>query len=106
MTIRRARAERQSGLRVSPELERRLSEWVEDIMNRASTNLYKAVVRGVERVLLERVLRRTGRNQTKAARILGINRNTLHKQLIEHAIEDQFSGGRKIVDATLTTAAD
>jgi DNA-binding protein Fis len=104
MTIREAPAERQSGLRPSAELERCLSEWVEDMTNRASTNLYKALIRGVERVLLEAVLRNTGGNQSKAARMLGINRNTLHKQLTEHAIEEQFNAVRKVVDTSVDHA--
>ena len=39
------------------------------------------VVAEVEKPLLEVVLKRTGGNQLRAARILGINRNTLRKKL-------------------------
>jgi len=91
MTFRKAPAERQGGLRASKELEHRLCEWVHGITSSARTNLYNAAIRCVERVLIEAVLRKTGGNQSQAARLLGINRNTLHKQLTEHAIEDQFS---------------
>ncbi|HET7875999.1 MAG TPA: helix-turn-helix domain-containing protein [Methylomirabilota bacterium] len=43
--------------------------------------VYRAVMARVERPLLCQVLRLTGGNQLKAARLLGINRNTLRKRL-------------------------
>ena len=43
--------------------------------------LYKFVVSQVERPLIERILERTQGNQIKAAKILGINRNTLHSKI-------------------------
>lgn len=39
--------------------------------------LYKAVVEQVERPLIEDILQRTEGNQLKAAKILGLNRNTI-----------------------------
>ena len=41
------------------------------------------VIAEVEKPLLEVVLKRTGGNQLRAARILGINRNTLRKKIRE-----------------------
>ena len=43
--------------------------------------LYESLVGGVERELIEQVLRQCGDVQVKAARALGINRNTLHKKV-------------------------
>jgi two-component system, NtrC family, response regulator HydG len=43
-------------------------------------NLYKRVVDGVERELIEQVMQLCGGVQVKAADWLGINRNTLHKK--------------------------
>ena len=40
-----------------------------------------------EQPLLRAVLRETGGNQVRAAQILGINRNTLRKKLIEHGTD-------------------
>ncbi|MDY3562551.1 sigma 54-interacting transcriptional regulator [Gemmata sp. JC673] len=53
--------------------------------------LHKFLVDGVERELIEEVLRECGDNQVKAADRLGINRNTLHKK--REAYRDADSGG-------------
>jgi DNA-binding NtrC family response regulator len=50
-------------------------------------NLYTKLVGGVERELIEQVLRICNNVQVKAADRLGINRNTLHKKLSEYAQE-------------------
>jgi transcriptional regulator with PAS, ATPase and Fis domain len=47
--------------------------------------LYKRVVRGVERELIEQVLQMSDNVLVKAAARLGINRNTLHKKVTEFA---------------------
>jgi len=44
-------------------------------------NLYRSVLARVERPLLRQALELAGGNQLKAARLLGINRNTLRKRL-------------------------
>ena len=43
--------------------------------------IYRAVMASLERPLLRHVLQQSGGNQLKAARLLGINRNTLRKRL-------------------------
>jgi two-component system nitrogen regulation response regulator GlnG len=43
--------------------------------------LYRSVMARVERPLLQEALSLSGGNQLKAARLLGINRNTLRKRL-------------------------
>ncbi|MFN7309301.1 MAG: helix-turn-helix domain-containing protein, partial [bacterium] len=49
-------------------------------------DLHDMVVTAVERQLLEVALERGGGNQSAAAELLGINRNTLHKKLVEHKL--------------------
>ena len=48
--------------------------------------IYEMVLRSVERPMFEAVLQRTGGNQTLAASMLGINRNTLRKKLIDYKL--------------------
>ncbi|TWO80193.1 hypothetical protein CBW56_11295 [Denitratisoma oestradiolicum] len=42
------------------------------------------VIRTVERPMLEVVMKQANGNQSAAAEILGINRNTLRRKLTEH----------------------
>lgn len=50
------------------------------------TDLYEQVLGYLERPLLDEALRRTGGNQIQAARMLGINRNTLRSKLKERGL--------------------
>jgi len=43
--------------------------------------LYKSILDVVEKPIIERVLERTYGNQLKAARILGLNRNTIRTKI-------------------------
>jgi Nif-specific regulatory protein len=54
----------------------------------SGVKLHKFLVDGVERELIEEVLRESGDNQVKAADRLGINRNTLHKKREEYRKAD------------------
>ncbi|MCX5706945.1 MAG: hypothetical protein NTW13_04735 [Candidatus Omnitrophica bacterium] len=49
--------------------------------------VYKAVVEAIEKPLLEDILQRTEGNQLKAARILGINRNTMRAKIRKLGID-------------------
>lgn len=50
-------------------------------------NLYKRILKEIERPLLSVTLNATQGNQIKAANILGLNRNTLRKKLKDHQIK-------------------
>jgi transcriptional regulator with GAF, ATPase, and Fis domain len=50
--------------------------------------LYERIVGGVERELIEQVLQECDHIQVKAAARLGINRNTLHKKVVEFGLGD------------------
>src|SRR5262249_47643602 len=53
----------------------------------ASASMPDLMIGLVEKPLLRAVLRETAGNQVRAAQILGINRNTLRKKLVEHGID-------------------
>jgi two-component system nitrogen regulation response regulator GlnG len=74
-------------------IERKLVECVRGLREHASANLYDLMIGLVEKPLLRAVLRETAGNQVRAAQILGINRNTLRKKLLEHGIDVGGLGG-------------
>jgi len=64
-----------------------LSEYFRRLDGAKPSPIYEMVIRSVEKPMLEVVLDYTGGNQTKAAAVLGLNRNTLRKKMIEYGIE-------------------
>ncbi len=61
----------------------KLKEYFRQIQDVEPTDLHQLIMERVERPLIELTLERTNGNQLKAAAILGINRNTLHKKISE-----------------------
>ncbi len=53
----------------------------------APSDVYHQIMERIERPLLETVLQHTGGNQLRAAALLGINRNTLRKKIVELEID-------------------
>ncbi|WP_297359762.1 helix-turn-helix domain-containing protein [Acidiferrobacter sp.] len=53
------------------------------------TSLYETVIAEVEAPLIETVMRHVGHNQCQAAKILGINRNTLRKKLLSYGLAER-----------------
>lgn len=51
------------------------------LFNEKKGVLYKSVVESIEKPLIEQTLERTEGNQLKAARLLGLNRNTLRAKI-------------------------
>ncbi len=49
--------------------------------------VYEMVLASVEKPLLQYIMRKVGGNQSRAADILDINRNTLRKKLQQYKIE-------------------
>lgn len=55
----------------------------------AEGTLYHSALSAFEKPLFEYALRKTGGNQLRASRLLGINRNTLRKRLVELSIDPE-----------------
>jgi Fis family transcriptional regulator len=49
--------------------------------------IYDMVLGCVEKPMLEYVLNKVGGNQSKAAEMLGLNRNTLRKKMAEYGLQ-------------------
>ncbi len=64
-------------------VETALRHYFRDMDDHPPENVYELVICEVERPLFEAVMHHTRGNQSKAAKILGINRSTLRKKL-EH----------------------
>ena len=63
-----------------------LEQYFRDLDGEKPAAIYDMVLKSVEKPMLEVVLAKTGSNQTLAAEMLGINRNTLRKKLTEHQL--------------------
>ena len=62
-------------------VRRALDKYFKDLDGEKPRSVYDMVIRNVERPLLEVVLDQAEGNQTIAAEMLGINRNTLRKKM-------------------------
>jgi two-component system nitrogen regulation response regulator GlnG len=62
-------------------LRNKLTRFLEKFDRLEAMDLYETVLHMVERPLISLVLKKTGGNQIQAARVLGINRNTLRKMI-------------------------
>ncbi|MGC3962130.1 MAG: Fis family transcriptional regulator [Rhodocyclaceae bacterium] len=63
-----------------------LDRYFADLDGERPVGIYDMVLRQVERPMLESVLRHAQGNQTQAAEMLGINRNTLRRKLADHGL--------------------
>ena len=64
-----------------------MKQYFKDLDGEKPSGIYNMVVNCVEKPLLEVVMYHAQGNQTRAAELLGINRNTLRKKLQEHGID-------------------
>jgi len=62
-------------------LEGKIIELGESLYNEKKGVLYKTILEVIEKPLIEYTLERTEGNQLKAARVLGLNRNTIRSKI-------------------------
>ena len=63
-------------------LEVKMGEFVKGMRNGSAQNLHPILISAVERPLITSALRETRGNQIQAAELLGLNRNTLRKKIV------------------------
>ena len=63
-----------------------LEDYFKDLDGEKTSGVYHMVIKCAERPMLEAVMKEAGGNQTLAAEILGINRNTLRKKIAEYQL--------------------
>ncbi len=68
-------------------VRRTLEGYFRDLDGETPSSVYDMVIHCVEKPLIEVILNHTGGNQTVAADILGLNRNTLRKKIQIHRIK-------------------
>ena len=64
-----------------------VGRYLKDMGNTAPENLYQMLLAEIEPPLIEEILKRTSGNQSQAARMLGITRNTLRTKIQRYSIE-------------------
>ena len=68
-------------------LQKTVKQYVVAMKNHENGQLYDLILSGVEKPQVEVVLKETDGNQTQAANVLGINRNTLRKKIKEYDLQ-------------------
>ena len=63
-----------------------MRQYFKDLDGEKCTGIYEMVVHAVEKPMLEVVMLQAQGNQTRAAELLGLNRNTLRKKLQQHGL--------------------
>jgi Fis family transcriptional regulator len=77
---------RRGGETIEQAVVRNLEQYFSDLGGAKPHALHEMVLQAVERPLLKFALDRAGGNQSAAAELLGINRNTLRKKLTDYGI--------------------
>ena len=68
-----------------------INRYLQDMGNTAPENLYQLLLAEIEPPLLEETLKWTGGNQSRAAAVLGITRNTLRTKMRRYSINANSS---------------
>jgi Fis family transcriptional regulator len=64
-----------------------MRQYFKDLDGEKASGIYDMDVAAVEKPMLEVVMFQAHGNQTRAAELLGLNRNTLRKKLQQHGID-------------------
>jgi Fis family transcriptional regulator len=67
-------------------ISKNLEKYFRDLGEEEASDIYNMIIFTVEKPMLEIVMARAENNQSHAASMLGINRNTLRKKLQQHGL--------------------
>jgi len=67
-------------------VQKTISKYLQDMGNTTPANLYQMLLAEIEPPLIEEILKCTGGNQSRAAGMLGITRNTLRTKMQRYSI--------------------
>jgi Fis family transcriptional regulator len=79
--IKNSRKTQKKNNKLADCVSKSIARYLKDLNGEEALNVYQMVIHEVERPLLEVVMKYCENNQSKASRVLGINRNTLRKKL-------------------------
>ena len=68
-------------------VKKTLSIYLDQLGDQTATDIHDMVIRHVEKAMFEWVLEQAKGNQTKAASMLGVSRNTLRRKLEQYRIQ-------------------
>ena len=71
---------------LSNAVQKAVANYLQQLNGQDVNDLYELVLSGLERPLLEEVMKYTRGNQTRAANLMGINRGTLRKKLKQYGM--------------------
>lgn len=81
----------ESAIPLRQHVQNTISRYLQDMGNTAPANLYQMLLAEIEPPLIEEILKRTGGNQSRAAGMLGITRNTLRTKMLRYSINARAS---------------
>ncbi|SFV53382.1 DNA-binding protein Fis [hydrothermal vent metagenome] len=65
----------------------KLNEYLDILDGTPATGLHKLFIQEIEQTLIELVLKKEENNQTKTAKVLGLNRSTLRAKIKQYSIK-------------------
>lgn len=68
-------------------IRKAIDSYLHDLDGEKPRNIYSMVINSVEKPLIEIAIQHTKGNQTQAAELLGINRNTLRQKMKQYQIK-------------------
>ncbi len=87
MTRPQPASENKTETSLSEQVTNMLEAYFKTLEEQQATDVYEMVLQQVEKPMIEFVLQQTENNQTHAANILGINRNTLKKKMQKYQVK-------------------